>query len=218
LRLLTVSQSKALLAEYGLPVVRGPVARSADEAVRAAAELGGPVVLKVESPDVAHKSDVGGVALHLETADDVRAAYAAVCASVRSRLPGARVDGLVVEPWVPIDREVIVGVKRDPQFGPVLLFGLGGIYAELFDDVALRLLPVGGDEARAMMAETRVHRLLRGLRGRPAVDLDAVAGVLVAVSKLVEATGDAICELDINPLACSPDGAWVVDARVLLKG
>ncbi len=211
-------ESLELLAAAGIPVVAACVARDADAAVAAARELGGSVVLKLDAVGLAHKSDVGAVRLDLVGDDAVRSA-ARELLELGARLEAdgtATVRGLLVEPMIPPGLELIAGVTRDAQFGPIVLAGIGGVLAEVLDDVVLRLAPVSGLEAGSMLAELRGTRLLDGVRGRPPVDRAAIAGVLVALGRLAEARPD-IRAIDLNPVVAGRDGAIAVDALVVLE-
>jgi acetyltransferase len=184
--------------------------------VRVAQEIGFPVAVKIASPDISHKSDVGGVEVGLRTASAVRAAFKHVTENARRAKPDACIEGVTVQAMARPGREVIVGVVRDPQFGPLVMFGSGGVYVELLKDVSFRLAPVARGEAQAMIEETLAGKLLAGLRGQPPADKSAVADVIVAVSQLVAADG-RIMELDINPLVVYDEGqgAVAVDVRVV---
>lgn len=213
---LTEPEAAAVLAAYGVPQPREVLARTGAEAVEAARQLGFPVVLKLCSPDILHKSDVGGVRLGLGDAPAVAAAFEAL-GSVAAR-HGARWDGVLVQEQVPGDVEVIVGARHDPVFGPVVLVGLGGVLAELLDDTAVRLAPVSLTTAGAMLRQLRGYRLLAGYRGRPAVDLDALAALVATVSRLA---GELpVGELDLNPVLvrAGAPGAIAVDRRLVLRG
>lgn len=209
-------QAKALLAACGVPVVRTEVVEpTAEAAVRAAAGIGYPVVLKILSPQVLHKSDIGGVALHLDDAGQVRAAAQAMLQRVAARLPQATITGFTVQSQVTRPRalELIVGASIDPLFGPVLLFGQGGTAVEVLADRAIGLPPLDEPLARALIARTRVARLLQGWRDVPAADMAALASVLQAVSELL-AQEPRIAEIDINPLLADAQGVVALDARV----
>jgi len=208
-------EAKALLGAYGIPVVPTRLARTADEAAAQAAQLGGPVVLKIVSPDITHKSDVGGVALDLVGPSAVRAAAEAMRERVLQARPGAQLVGFSVQPMVrrPGAFELIVGATEDPQFGPVLLFGQGGTAAELVKDQALALPPLNLHLAHEVMSRTRVHGLLQGYRGAPAANLDALALTLMRVAQLVIDHAE-IKELDVNPLLADAYGVIALDARV----
>jgi acyl-CoA synthetase (NDP forming) len=197
-----------LLRRYGVPVVSQRVVATVDEAVRAADGLGYPAVLKATAPDLLHKSDVGAVRLGLRDGG----AVAAAARELAERVPA--LTGFLVQSQAAPGLEVIVGARRDPAFGPVVLVGLGGVWVEALGDVALRLAPVGRDEAAEMLAELRGARLLEGFRGAPPVDRDALAEVIVAVGRLI-ADASWLAELDLNPVIARHDGAVVVDARLI---
>jgi acetyltransferase len=191
------------------------LARSANEAARDAQGIGFPVAVKIASADISHKSDVGGVEVGLRTASAVRAAFKRVTENARRARPGARIEGVMVQAMARPGREVIVGAVRDPQFGPLVMFGSGGVYVELLKDVSFRLAPVAHSEAEAMIGETLAGKLLSGLRGQPPADKSAVADVIVAVSELI-AADERIAEMDINPLIVydQRQGAVAVDVRI----
>ena len=198
-----------------IPTLPSKLARSGSAAARVAREIGFPVAVKIASPDISHKSDVGGVEVGLQTASAARAAFQRVTENARRARPDARIEGVTVQAMARPGREVIVGAVRDPQFGPLVMFGSGGVYVELLKDVSFRLAPVARSEAEAMMDETLAGKLLSGLRGQPPADKSAVADVIVAVSELV-AADEHITELDINPLVVYNEGqgAVAVDVRV----
>jgi acetyltransferase len=210
--------TRPLLAAYGIPMVAGGMAASAQEARTIAARIGFPVVMKIVSPDILHKSDAGGIRLNLGDGLAVMAAYDRLLSDVRHRLPHARLDGALVEAMAPKGQEVIVGMKRDPNFGPLLMFGLGGIYVELFSDVAFRVAPVSRSEALAMIHQTRAGRLLTGFRGLPEADLDAVVDAILRLGQLALDFPE-IEEVEINPLLVFPKGhgALALDCRAILK-
>ncbi len=214
-------EAKPRLRAAGIPVTREILTRSVEEATAAARSIGYPVVLKVQSPDLPHKTDAGGVALGLASDDAVRATYDALLARVRRACPRAAIDGVLVQAEVrDAVAELIVGVTRDLVFGPLILCGLGGTLTEVFCDVARRLLPITRRQAETMLAELACLPLLTGARGRPRGDLGAVADVLVAVSGWALSEGDRLLELDINPLMVLPEGrgAVVVDAMIVERG
>ena len=212
---LTEPEAKALLSAYGIPVVLTQTAPGVEEAVLAASAIGFPVAIKILSPDISHKSDVGGVALDLDSVDAVRSAATRMLARVATLLPDARVDGFSVQQMArrPDAHELIIGVATDPVFGPVLLFGQGGIAVEVTADHAVALPPLNVVLARDMISRTRVSKLLAGYRNRPAADMDAIVNVLMQVSQMV-ADLPELAELDINPLLADAAGAIVLDARV----
>jgi acetyltransferase len=217
---LSESESKQLLAAWGVGSARERLVESAEAAVEAAEQLGFPVVLKVDSPDILHKTEAGVVRLNLGDAAQVRAAYAEVLASAKAHAPQAGITGVSVQEMVGDGVEVIIGVSRDPQLGPVLLFGSGGVMVEVYDDVALRRCPITRSEAQAMIGEVKGARLLQGFRGRPAADLEALEDTLVRVSYLAMHVEGHLAELDINPLMVLPAGRGLraVDALVVLRG
>lgn len=214
--LLNEVEAKQLLRDAGVSVAVTTLARSADEAAQQAEEAGFPVVLKIVSPDISHKSDVGGVKLNLKTADEVRAAYEEIVASAKKHVPDARIEGVAVQHMAPQGTEVIVGMTTDPQFGPVMMFGLGGIMVEVLKDVAFRLVPLEEKDARQMIQEIKGRPILEGVRGQPPADLAALQDTLLKVSKFVEEHPE-IRELDLNPVFAYPDGAVAVDARIVIS-
>lgn len=212
---LTETEAKAVLAAYQIPVVQTREAATAEAAAEISAGLEGPVALKILSPDITHKSDVGGVALNLTSAESVLEAARAMHQRIRERVPEARLTGFTVQPMVhrPDARELIVGISDDVQFGPVILFGHGGTAVEVIQDKAVALPPLNMNLAREVMRRTRVYRLLEGYRGKPAADLDGIALTLVKVSQLVSDIAE-IVELDINPLLADEQGVLALDARI----
>lgn len=213
--LLTEVESKELLHDAGINVTQARLATSADEAVSTANEFGYPVVLKVVSGDISHKSDVGGVELSLADGDAVRAAYERIMSAVTSAAPGAHVDGVSVQQMATPGTEVIVGLTTDPQFGPVMMFGLGGIMVEVLKDVAFRIVPLEARDAKQIVREIKGYPVLEGFRGKPGADLDALEGLILQVSSFAAAHPE-VAELDLNPVFAYPDGAIAVDARVVL--
>lgn len=208
----------ALLADAGVPVVAHRVVRSADEAAAAAEALGEAVVVKIVSADIPHKSDVGGVALGLRGAAQARAAFERTRDLALTARPEARLDGALVARMLTGGVECIAGVHRDPVFGPVLMFGLGGIHVETLRDVSLRALPITRDDALAMVRELRAFAILNGARGRPPVDLDSIADALCALADFAQRAGDSLDSAEINPLIARPKaegGCVAVDALVV---
>jgi succinyl-CoA synthetase beta subunit len=181
-------------------VVPATLAADVDQAARAARALGTAVVVKVASPDIAHKSDIGGVALNLQGDEAVRAAFTQVLAAARQHCPEARIEGALVAPMRERGVELFVGFSRDPQWGPILAVGLGGVWVEVLQDVALRPLPVDAGEVRRMLAGLRGAKLLAGQRGIPAADLDAVAAAIAAIAEAIPCLGPQLEALDVNPL------------------
>ncbi|MGA8529536.1 MAG: bifunctional acetate--CoA ligase family protein/GNAT family N-acetyltransferase, partial [Acidobacteriaceae bacterium] len=214
--ILTEFESKQLLSAYGIPTVRTEMARTPSEAVRTAAAIGYPVVLKLHSETITHKTDVGGVKLNLRTANDVEVAFAEIQASVTVKCGAEHFLGVTVQPFAKLDGyELIIGSSIDPQLGPVLLFGTGGQLVEVYKDRALALPPLTATLARHQMEKTKIYTALKGVRGRKPVDLSALETLVVRFSELV-VEQRWIKEIDINPLLASPDGLIALDARVVL--
>jgi acetyltransferase len=214
--LLTEVESKEILALYEIPTSVTKIARSADEAAKLASEIGFPVVLKVHSHTITHKTDVGGVKLNLANPDAVRSAYAEIQSSVTSRVGADAFEGVTVQPMVQLHGyELILGGSLDPQFGPVLLFGSGGELVEVYRDHALGLPPLNTTLAQRLMEQTRIYAALKGVRGRKPVNMEALEGVLVRFS-YIPIELPRIKEIDINPLVASADGLCALDARIVL--
>lgn len=215
--ILTEEVSKKLLEAYGIATTRPRKAASADAAAAAAAEIGFPVVCKIDSPEITHKTDVGGVALDLEDADAVHAAFGRITAKAREHRPGARIDGVTVQKMIRSRDgfELIMGAKKDPTFGAVLMIGMGGVAAEVFTDRALGLPPLNERLARRMLEQLASWRLLKGYRGRPGVGIDGLIETLMRFSYLV-ADFPEIREIDVNPLLATQEGAVALDARIVL--
>lgn len=214
--ILTEYESKQLLSAYGIPTVETRIAKSADEAVKIADELGYPIVIKLHSETITHKTDVGGVKLNLRDAAAVRAAYENIYQSVTDKAGAEHFLGVTVQPMLPLDGyELILGSSIDPQFGPVLLFGMGGTLVEVFKDRALALPPLNTTLARRMMERTTIYTALKGVRGRKSVDLQALEQMLVRFSQLISEQR-WIKELDINPLLASEERLLALDARVVI--
>jgi acyl-CoA synthetase (NDP forming) len=213
---LTEIESKQVLEEAGIPTTTARLAKTAEEAVNAAKEFGYPAVLKVVSPDVTHKSDVGGVRLGLDSPEAVAAAFGEIAQAVKSALGGdARIDGVAVQKMARPGIEVIIGMSKDPQFGPVLMFGLGGVLVEVLKDVAFRIVPLEPRDARQMVREIKGFPVLQGFRGQEPADLEALEKLILKVSAFVEAHPE-IEELDLNPVFAYKDGAIAVDARIVV--
>jgi acetyltransferase len=217
--LLTEHEAKALLAAFGLPVPASRVCRDRAEVLQAGRDIGFPVVIKIHSPDITHKSDVGGVRLNLQNEDMLASAFDDMVRHVRALRPQARIEGAVVQPMLRFAhaREVLVGVATDAVFGPVISFGAGGVSVEAVKDTALALPPLNAALARELMARTRVQRLLAGYRDVPPVDEEALSAILCGVSRLVCAA-PWLKEMDLNPVLAHPGGAVIADARIVLDG
>ena len=213
---LTEIESKQVLAAAGIPVAEATLAASADDAAKAAAKAGFPVVLKIVSPDVTHKSDVGGVKIGLKDEAAVRTAYDDIIAAVSDRQPKARIEGVAVQAMARPGTEVIVGMSKDPQFGPVLMFGLGGIFVEVLKDVSFRIVPLEERDAREMIDEIKGRAVLDGVRGGEPVYIGALASLLLQLSAFAEANPQ-VEELDLNPVFAYKDGCLAVDARIVVS-
>lgn len=214
---LTEFESKKLLERAGIPVVETRLVRTKRETISVSKEMGFPVVLKITSPDIVHKSDSGGVKLGIANATQAGKAYSEIMLSIKQRYPGAIIHGLTVQKMAPPGIQVIVGMNKDPQFGPVLMFGLGGILVELLKDVSFRIVPVTKRDAAEMIREIKGYPLLEGYRGQEPANIDALQDIIVRVSQFVERTPE-IKELDLNPIFAYRDKAVSVDARIVLEG
>ena len=210
------TEAKTVCMEYEIPVTSFKLAKNEAEAVKFAEEIGYPIVLKIVSPDIIHKSDVGGVIVDLKSAKDVRNAYKQIIENVKRHKPKAKIVGLLVQEMVPSSTEVIVGAIKDPQFGPAVMFGLGGIFVEVLKDVTFRVAPITEDEAQEMITEVKAYPLLKGYRNTPPVDIDAITKILLNTSRLVMEHQE-IKELDLNPIMVYEKGAKTVDARIILE-
>ncbi len=213
---LTEIESKDLLKQAGIPVVEARLARTKAQAISLSRQIGFPVVLKIVSPDVIHKSDSGGVKLGLSNATQVSKAYSEILSSVKQHYPNARIHGISVQKMVRPGIEVIIGMTKDAQFGPVIMFGLGGILVEVLKDVAFRIVPLTKRDAREMIREIKGYPLLQGYRGQEPADIAFLEELLLKVSDFVEQTPQ-IKELDLNPVFAYKNGAVAVDARVILE-
>jgi acetyltransferase len=216
-QILTEIESKRLLATYGIPVNRAESARSPDEAVGLAKEIGFPLVMKIDSPDISHKSDAKAVRLDIRNEEEARRAFHEIMANSRAYNPQAELTGVSIQPmlWQP-NYELILGCKKDPDFGPVLLFGMGGIMTEVLQDRSLCLPPLNRLLAARMIESTRVYQLLKGFRGKQPVNLELLEEILIRLSQLVMDFPE-IVELDINPLMASGDQVLAADARVAIQ-
>ena len=212
---LSETDAKKVLASYGIPVTREFLAPSAQSAVKAARQIGYPVALKIVSPQIRHKTEIGGVKLNLGSDREVRAAFRELVFAAKKQSPGAEIRGVLVQEMVGQGIEVIIGATKDPVFGQVMMFGLGGIFVEALKDVSFRIAPLTRTDAEEMVREIRGNAVLQGMRGQPPADLDALVDTILKVSRLLTDHGDVIRELDINPLLVSPRGAVVVDALMI---
>jgi acetyltransferase len=213
---LTADAALGLCASFDIPTGEWAVVESVEGALVAAGAIRYPVTLKMLSPDIVHKSDMGGVVLDVAGPDQLRSEFPGLVARAEERAPGARISGVLVQQMMSRGRELILGGKRDPSFGPVVMFGLGGVYVEVFADVAFRLAPLTREDAEAMILEVQGSRLLRGVRGESPADVEAVAGALLALSRLMVACPEVV-EIDVNPLLVFEQGVAAVDARAVVR-
>lgn len=209
-------EAKAICMEYGISVTKFNVAKSEKEAADFAEKIGFPVVLKIVSPEIIHKSDAGGVKVNLKTAEDVKAAYKTILENVKKYNAKANVVGVLVQEMAPQSTEVIIGAVKDPQFGQTVMFGVGGIFVEILKDVTFRVAPLTEQDAMDMITELKAYSLLTGYRNTPAADIKALVTLLLCVSKLVMDHPE-IKELDLNPVMAYEKGAKTVDARIILE-
>lgn len=213
-------ESKQELQRFGVKVPYSEVVKSEEQLERVAREVSYPCVAKIESADILHKSDIGGVKLNLKNAQELRAAWSEVLNNAAKRAPGAKVNGVLVQPMLPQGVEVIVGVNVDPQFGPMVLCGLGGVFVEVFKDVALYPAPLNKGEALEMIRSLKGYKMLTGYRGGAKCDVDALAELIVQVSDYAVANKDSLCEMDLNPVFVYEEGRGVdiADAVIIRRG
>ena len=214
-RLVNEVETKERLRKAGVPVIETRLARTRVEAVETAKQIGFPAAMKIVSPDAIHKTDAGGVKLDIKNAAQAGQAYSDIIASVKQHVPKAKIEGVSVQRMADPGVEIIIGMTIDPQFGPVIMFGLGGIFVEVLKDVSFRLVPVAPIDAREMIQEIRGKALLEGYRGQPPVNLPALEKLIVKVSGFIEKNPD-VKELDLNPLIATDKGIVAVDARMVL--
>ncbi len=215
-RLLTEVESKQVLADAGIPTTSAILASSREEAVKVSRDVGFPAVLKIASMNIAHKSDVGGVRLNLADEDEVSQAYDAMMDAVAASSPGAEIQGVSVQAMARPGIELVMGMSKDPQFGPVLMFGLGGVLVEVLKDVAFRIAPLTTRDAADMIREIKGFPVLNGYRGQDAIDIAAVEENLLKLSGFVDER-PLIKELDLNPVFAYSESLTVVDARIVLE-
>lgn len=215
-RILTEFESKKFLKQAGIPVIETKLARTPKEAVLFSQKMGFPVALKINSPDIVHKSDSGGVRLSLKNGSEVRAAYRKIMDGVHKKNPSASIQGVSVQKMAKPGTEVIVGTSKDPQFGPVIMFGLGGIFVEVLKDVSFRIIPLDRKDALEMIEEIKGYPLLQGYRGKESVDIPVLTEIILKISKVMEENPE-IKELELNPILAYKKGALAVDARIILE-
>lgn len=213
-KLLSMAESQAILQQHKIPFVKNIFVKYAEEAVTAAKKIGFPVALKAVSPEISHKTDVGGVQLNLQNEAEVSAAFKKIVASIRRRQPDAHISGFFVQEMTG-GTEVLVGGKKDLQFGQTIAFGAGGIFVEVYDDVSFRVVPISKKDAQEMIREVKAYKILYGYRGKH-YDISAIEKILLSTSKLLEEHQE-IVELDINPIFVQAKSAMAVDARIVLN-
>ncbi len=213
---LTEIEAKQILQEAGIPCTDTRLAKSRAEAVDLSDKMGYPVVLKISSVDITHKSDAGGVKVNLKDKAAVEKAYDDIMTSCTAKFPDAEIEGVSVQGMAKAGTEVIIGMTRDPSFGPVLMFGLGGIFVEVLKDVAFRIVPLEKQDASEMISEIKGKKLLEGYRGQDPVDVPFLEEMLLKLSALVD-RAEGIAEIDMNPVFAYKQGAVVVDARIILE-
>jgi acyl-CoA synthetase (NDP forming) len=210
------TEAKTICIEYQIPVTKFKLAENEAEAAEFAGQIGFPVVLKIVSPDIIHKSDAGGVIVNVKNTAEVKSAYAKIVENTKKYNPAAKIAGVLVQEMAPQSTEVIVGAIKDPQFGQTLMFGLGGIFVELLKDVTFRVAPVTREDAYEMVTKVKAYPLLTGYRNTPPADVEAIINALLNTSKLVMDYPE-IKELDLNPIMAYEKGAKTVDARIILE-
>jgi acetyl-CoA synthetase (ADP-forming) len=208
-------EAKTICKEYGISTPDFSVATSTEEAVKISESFGYPIVLKIVSPDILHKTDAGGVVIGLNSADDVEKAYNQIIDSSKSYKADAKIQGILVQKMAPKGTEIIIGGLKDPQFGQTLMFGLGGVFVEILKDVTFRIAPIDESDAKSMIKEIKAYPILQGYRGQPPVDEGAIVNILLAASRLLMDL-PMINQMDLNPIMAYEKGASVVDARILI--
>jgi acyl-CoA synthetase (NDP forming) len=209
-------EAKNICKEYGIPITQLEIAHTAEEASEFSEQIGYPIVLKIISPDVLHKVDVGGIILNVNSQKEARNAYQQIIENVKKHKPSVKISGILVQEMAPSSTEVIVGAIKDAQFGPTLMFGLGGTFVEVMKDVSFRVAPITKVDAREMISEIKAYPILRGYRGQAPRDIEAITKILLNTSKLVM-DHQSIKELDLNPVMVYENGTKTVDARIILE-
>jgi len=214
-RPLLETEAKELLKGYGIPVPDFKLIKSEDEITGLAKEINFPIVMKIVSPDIIHKTDAGGVKLNIKDETEARLAYQEIISKAKNYNKKARISGVIAYTMVPQGTEIIIGIMKDPYFGPVAMFGLGGIFVEVLKDVSFRIIPLEEKDAREMITEIKGYEILKGARGNPPRDIQAIKEVLMEISKLTTENPE-INEIDLNPVFVFEKGLQVVDARMIL--
>jgi len=213
---LTELEAREVLIHYGIPTVRGQVIKTMEEAKEFIKETGYPVVLKVLSPQIIHKTEVGGVILNIKNEKELYEAYNQLIRNIKKNAPKAAIEGFFIQEMLTSDREVIIGGKYDSTFGQTIAFGLGGVFVEVFEDISFRVVPITQEDAIDMIKEIKAFKILKGYRGQKPVDFKALVDILLKTSKMLEENPE-IKELDINPLFALLDRAVAVDARIIIE-
>jgi len=216
-RPLLETEAKELLKEYGIPVPDFKLIKGKDEITGLAKEINFPIVMKIVSPDIIHKTDAGGVKVGIKDEEEATTAYQEIISKAKKYNKNAKILGVIVYSMVTQGTEIIIGMMKDPHFGPVVMFGLGGIFVEILKDISFRILPIEETDAREMITEIKGYEILKGARGNPPRDIQAIKEVLMKVSKLTTENPE-IKEIDLNPVFVFEKGLQVVDARMILKG
>jgi len=209
-------EAKALCSLYGLPVTNFFVAKTMEEAVAVAKKFGYPIVLKIISPQVLHKSDAGGVIIDIKDDNGVREGFDRILKNVKAKVPNAEITGILVQEMAPKSTEIIIGSTKDPTFGPTIMFGLGGIFVEILKDVSFRIAPIDRTDAEELIKEIKSYKILEGARGMPKADQETIIDILLKTSKMLMECPE-IKELDLNPVLVYEKGAKIVDARIILE-
>ena len=215
-RSLLETEAKELLKEYGIPIPDFKLIKSEDEIARLAKEINFPIVMKIVSPDIIHKTDAGGVKVGVKDEEEARMTYQEIISKAIKYNKKASISGVIAYTMVPQGTEIIIGMMKDPHFGPVIMFGLGGIFVEVLKDISFRILPIEEIDAREMITEIKGYEILKGARGNPPRDIRAIEEVLMKVSKLTMENPE-INEIDLNPIFVFEKGLQVVDARMILS-
>src|SRR5665648_95796 len=214
-RSLLETEAKELMKEYGIPVPDFKVIKNEEEINGLAEEINFPIVMKIVSPDIIHKTDAGGVKIGLKDEKKAKLAYQEIIFKAKKYNKEARIEGVIVYSMVPQETEIIIGMMKDPHFGPVIMFGLGGIFVEILKDISFRIIPLEEKDAREMITEIRGYEILKGARGNPPRDIQAIKEVLMKVSQLTMENPE-INEIDLNPIFVFEKGLQIVDARMIL--
>ncbi|OYT62830.1 MAG: acetyl-CoA synthetase [Thermofilum sp. ex4484_15] len=215
-KVLLEPESKRICASYGIPVTIFDVAKDEDEAVEKAKRIGFPIVMKIVSPDILHKSDAGGVIVGVKNEEEVRKCFRKIIENVKKYKPNARIYGMLIQEMAPQGIETIVGCIKDPQFGHAVMFGLGGVFVEVLKDVSFRITPLTVDDAKDMIKDIKGYPILMGYRGQKPADIDSLVDIILKVSRMVEEL-KVISQMDLNPVFVYEKGAKVIDARIIVS-